>query len=611
MLPGVAGAANTGFAHARGEFVARIDSDDIMLQNRIAVQVRFMDEHPEVAVCGSWVQTFGISGEHIWRLPVSHEEICVWMLFYGALANPSVMIRWKAFEDHRLYYDDTYGSAEDYELWTRAARKVRLANVPRVLLRYRTHLASLSTTDRSRTIASVRRVHERQLRELGLAASADELDLHWRISERQFEATPEFKSRTAEWFKKLKAANDTAGILDREQLARFLSVKLDEIGAAMPAAVPATAGAASPPHKKRFATLRGALKAILTPTVSGWLVRSAIVANDTVRSASACLPDRSLLVRTVVALTPPILLPLVRRSYRAGKAILRPAAGGDQLQTAETLSYYREVKGSTTVGADIWSDVPLDIVFVAADQDLDLLPLAVEGVRRNLRHPIKDIAIVGPADSRVKQHARQISCRYVCEHDVLPIRKRDIKYTVKGVDRSGWLLQQFLKLGADAIVGTDRYLVVDADTILIKPQIFVAGDSDVLLHSEEYHHPYFLAYEFLVNLDVKTRVSAVAHHMLFNRSRLASLKSRMEHIGSAPWYMSIINASDLTDLSCVSECETYGQWCIANYPETTHREFAFNLTLPRRLISSVDIIMQQHARDWRSVSFHWYYEPPC
>ncbi len=846
---GISGAANTGLAHARGEFVARIDSDDIALQNRIAVQVRFMDEHAEVAVCGSWVQTFGIWGEHIWRLPVSHEEICVRMLFYGALANPSVMIRRKVFADHLLYHDEAYQSAKDYELWTRAARKVRLANVPRVLLRYRTHLASLSTTDRSRMVASVRRVHQRQLRELGLTASADELDLHERISESQFEQTVEFRNRAAEWFEKLKAANAATGIFDRDQLARFLSAKLGEISAAMP--VPATAGTVPPPPKRRLATLRRALKAILPPTVTAGLVRSIHI----VHRAFTCLRDRSLWVRAAVALTPPILLPLVRRGYRTGKAVLQratgralqrrlperykigmavliherprylevcldtlfqtnlhgydvtflliddgsqdprikelmekprdpkykiarhyapktlnswgaafnqairelrrigkfdvigtsdsdalfhpewldqlmkvaiwakakhaehrlgpfsafnssdrdfhqwlgsyatphgnfvvkkrmgalnylyfakdlerlglfeeheedetamtatfdrlgvrnfstatsyvehigqdsvlnqwrptpvrravyglnlaPAGWPRQLEAAETLGYYREVKGSTTVGADIWSDVPLDIVFVAADQDLAVLPLAVEGVRRNLRHPIKDIAIVAPAESRMKKLAREIGCRYVCESDVIPLRKRDIKYTVEGVDRSGWLLQQFLKLGADAIVDTDRYLVVDADTILIKPQIFLVGGSDVLLHTEEYHHPYFSAYEFLVNSGVKTRVSSVAHQMLFNRSRLASLKSRMEQVGNAPWCMSIINAADLTDLSCFSEYETYGQWCIANYPETTHREFAFNKSLSRSLMSPIDVIMQQYARDYRSVSFHWYYK---
>ena len=845
MHPGVAGAANTGFAHARGEFVVRIDSDDIMLQNRIAVQVRFMDEHPKVAACGSWVQTFGEVDGTIWRLPVSHEEICVWMLFYGALANPAVIVRRTVFEDHQFRFDERYQPAEDYDLWTRAARKVRLANVPRILLRYRVHSAGVSQTDRDPMLASARRVHQRQLRELGLTASADELDLHGRISEWQFEKTPEFKSRAAEWFEKLKAANAATGLFDRDQLARFLSAKLDEIGAA--------GAAPPPPPKRRFATLRRVLKAILPPIVTAGLVRSIHIAHR----APACLRDRSLWVRAAVVVTPPILLPLVRRSYRTGKAVFQWATGralqhrlperykigmavliherprylqvcldtlfqtnlcdyditflliddgsqdprvrelmekprdpqykivrkympkgpnnagaainrairtlqamghfdvigwsdpdalyhpewldhlmkvaiwakanhaghqlgpfsafnssdrdfhqwlstyasphGDfvvkkqmgmvnyfyfakdldllglfeeheedeaamtakfdrlgvrnfstatsyvehigqdsvlnrwrpvpvrravyglnlaptgwprQLEAAETLGYYREVKGSSTVGADIWSDVPLDIVFVAADQDLAVLPLAVEGVRRNLRHPIKEIAIVAPGESRIKKLAPKIGCRYVCEDDVIQLRRRDIKYTVKGVDRSGWLLQQLLKLGADAFIGTDRYLVVDADTILIKPQIFVIDDSDVLLHTEEYHHLYLSAYEYLVNSEVKTRVSSVAHHMLFNRSRLASLKSRIEQVGNAPWFTSTINASDLSDASCFSEYETYGQWCIANYPQTTHREFAFNKQLSRRLKSSVDVIMQQHARDWRSVSFHWYREQP-
>ena len=809
MHPGVAGAANTGLAHARGEFVVRIDSDDIMLQNRIAVQVRFMDEHPAVAVCGSWVQAFGISGENIWRLPVSHEEICVWMLFYSALAHPAVIFRRQCFEEFGLRYDENV-SAEDYELWTRAARQVRLANIPRILLRYREHLASLSTTDRDGMAASVRRVHERQLRELGLAASADELDLHWRISAHKFEGTAEFKNRAAEWFGKLKAANDAAGIFDRDQLARFLSAKLDEIGAAtrarsrlVQAVVAATPPIFLPLVRKSYRTGKAALQratnraqrlrrfsktvvlqrhlpekfkigmAVLiherpqclevcldtlfqtnlhdydvtflliddgsqdprvrelmekprdpkykivrryAPKTSNnwgaafnrairalhridtfdvigtsdsdalfhpeWLDRLMKVAiwakanhaehllgpfsafnssdrdfhqwlgsyssphgdfvvkrrmgalnylyfakdlerlglfeeHEEDEAAMTATFDR-LGVRNFSTATSYVehigqdsvlnrwrLRPVRRAVYGLN---LAPAGWPRQLETAETLGYYREVKGSTTVGAAICSDVPLDIVFVAADQDLEVLPLAVEGVRRNLRHPIKDIVIVAPADSELRQLAPEIGCRYVCEDDVIPLRKRDIKYTVKGVDRSGWLLQQFLKLGADAFVGTDRYLVVDADTILIKPQIFVVGGSDVLLHTEEYHHPYFSAYEYLVNSEVKTRVSSVVHQMLFNRSRLASLKSRMEQVGNAPWYISIINAADLTDLSCVSEYETYGQWCIANYPETTHREFAFNKPLSRSVMSSVDVIMQQYARDCRSVSFHSYFE---
>ena len=256
--PGVAGALNTGLTHARAEFVARIDSDDIAMQNRIATQVRFMDAHPEVALCGTWVRTIGVDDGNVWRYPVSHEEICVAMLFCCALAHPTVMFRRGEFEKFELRYNEAF-QTQDYELWTRAARKIKLANIPEILLQYRIHSANVSRTAQPRLVADARAIHERQLRELGLIPSAEELDLHWRISRTQFEKTLQFKDRAAEWFEKLKAANETAGIFDREQLTRFLTSKLNKI--------------------------------------------------------------------RVVAVTPPILLPLVKKSYRAGRAVFRRAAG--------------------------------------------------------------------------------------------------------------------------------------------------------------------------------------------------------------------------------------------------------------------------------------------
>ena len=235
-----------------------------------------------------------------------------------------------------------------------------------------------------------------------------------------------------------------------------------------------------------------------------------------------------------------------------------------------------------------------------------MLPLAVEGVRRNLRHPITDILIIAPADSQLRQLAPKIGCRYVCEDDVIPIRKRDIKYTVNAVDRSGWLLQQLLKLGADAFVGTDRYLVVDADTILLKPQVFVADSTDILLHEYYYHYPYLEMYVRLMNLTPKTLITSIAHQMLFNKSRLRSLKARIERVGNTAWYTSIINASDLTESSCFSEYETYGQWCITMYQDGISREYAFNFSLSRRLISSVQQLMNDYGHVYRSLSLHHY-----
>ena len=54
----------------------------------------------------------------------------------------------------------------------------------------------------------------------------------------------------------------------------------------------------------------------------------------------------------------------------------------------------------------------------------------------------------------------------------------DIGLVVNGVDRSKWIYQQFLKWSGDDLAETTHYLVVDADTVLIRPQVFEARRED-------------------------------------------------------------------------------------------------------------------------------------
>jgi len=55
---GISSACNTGFAHARGEFIARMDADDISLPARIETQFNYLQAHPAVEVCGACVSIF-------------------------------------------------------------------------------------------------------------------------------------------------------------------------------------------------------------------------------------------------------------------------------------------------------------------------------------------------------------------------------------------------------------------------------------------------------------------------------------------------------------------------------------------------------------------------
>jgi glycosyltransferase involved in cell wall biosynthesis len=132
---------NRGLDLAQGEFIARMDADDISLPERLEQQLNYLNRHPRVAVCGSWVQLFGHS-EATYReqiYPADGEAIKVKMLFHCALAHPAIMARRSFFAN--LRYDPAFNKAEDYALWTSASGDFRFANLQQVLLRYRTHPA--------------------------------------------------------------------------------------------------------------------------------------------------------------------------------------------------------------------------------------------------------------------------------------------------------------------------------------------------------------------------------------------------------------------------------------------------------------------------------------
>lgn len=130
---GLAKSLNTGIAHARGEFIARQDSDDISLPGRLAAQVEVMRHDPQAAVVGSWYQRIDKDGivfgevrhpdrmDHLFRLL---------MLGRAPFPHGSAMIRRSVLDEHGAY-NPGFRYAQDFELWMRlvaAGCKLRLAS---------------------------------------------------------------------------------------------------------------------------------------------------------------------------------------------------------------------------------------------------------------------------------------------------------------------------------------------------------------------------------------------------------------------------------------------------------------------------------------------------
>lgn len=136
---------NKGIDLARGKYIARMDADDISLPNRLEEQIEFLENNPEIGVCGSKVAFFGLK-QFVTGTISNHEELIVQLLFYPPFIHPSVMIQKSVLKDFNIKYKEEYLYVEDYEIWVQLAKVTKFAIIPKLLFKYRTHDLSVNAT---------------------------------------------------------------------------------------------------------------------------------------------------------------------------------------------------------------------------------------------------------------------------------------------------------------------------------------------------------------------------------------------------------------------------------------------------------------------------------
>ncbi|CEN53975.1 glycosyltransferase family 2 protein [Capnocytophaga canis] len=127
---------NKGLQICSGKYVARMDSDDISLPQRIEKQVRFLEKNKDIGIVGSYIQFFG-EKKGIWRMETEDRLIKSSLFYNTCFAHPSVMFRNEVVKKNQLKYDKKYIHAEDYKLWYDFSKCTKMANLPVVLLKYR------------------------------------------------------------------------------------------------------------------------------------------------------------------------------------------------------------------------------------------------------------------------------------------------------------------------------------------------------------------------------------------------------------------------------------------------------------------------------------------
>lgn len=128
---------NLAIAHARCNLIAVMDADDWAHPTRLEKQFHFMQEHPEVDVCGSALRVYS-TGE-LWLPPIKNQHIRAQLLFNSCIYNPTVIFKKDKIINYCRGYSEDFQTAQDYDLWSRLSlhSNVVFANIPEPLLRYR------------------------------------------------------------------------------------------------------------------------------------------------------------------------------------------------------------------------------------------------------------------------------------------------------------------------------------------------------------------------------------------------------------------------------------------------------------------------------------------
>jgi glycosyltransferase involved in cell wall biosynthesis len=180
---GLIASLNRGIEESSGEFIVRMDADDISLSGRIEKQVEFMIGHPEIGVAGTSYFVFGYGKTGKVKAVSAPEVLRTMLLFNSALCHPSVIIRKKVLHENNLLYREEFKHAEDYDLWVELSKFSKLGNLEDYLLKYRRHVQQVSARYAEVQKKNAGKTRKSYLGYLGFSLSAEQHDTHAMIAE--------------------------------------------------------------------------------------------------------------------------------------------------------------------------------------------------------------------------------------------------------------------------------------------------------------------------------------------------------------------------------------------------------------------------------------------
>jgi glycosyltransferase involved in cell wall biosynthesis len=196
---GLIDSLNKGILAAKGEYIARLDADDIAIPERLEKQVKYLSENPEIVLLGSGARIIDAKGNVITDTYYQHEKDCIpiHLLFRNIFIHSSIIVKTKILA--ALQFDKSYYLAEDYIVWVQIAEKYKTDSVKESLVKHRVHETNITKLKYDKHIATVQQIHAYQLKKLGIEPDIAQVTLHGKIGSYQFENTINYLEQASLW----------------------------------------------------------------------------------------------------------------------------------------------------------------------------------------------------------------------------------------------------------------------------------------------------------------------------------------------------------------------------------------------------------------------------
>lgn len=229
---GITKSLNRALAVSKGEYVARMDADDICFPERFQKQVDFLKRYPDTVVCGTWVKLFG-DGANIFKEKYScktlpeKETLRINLLFgnHMNIIHPTAMFNHGLLKKNSISYNENYIYAQDYRMWVDCAQKGDLANIPEILFNYRVHSKAISSDKKNIQTECAKNIMAEQLSWLGLKLPEDWQTIHYGL----LTGRKPFDLRYKKWIKTIISHNRKHKVYNHKKLRNILWAKWTEI----------------------------------------------------------------------------------------------------------------------------------------------------------------------------------------------------------------------------------------------------------------------------------------------------------------------------------------------------------------------------------------------